>query len=192
MSKRIAIIGWGSLIWDLENLTPHTAGDWQMTKGPQLPMEFSRISPKRKMGLVVCLDPLVGVACATHVIQSSRNDIIQTLADLAARERASHELIGWADPARGAGRMEGVVSLVSQWCSANEWDGAVWTDLEPNFSAYTQQTFSIDRGISYLKTLQGENLIEAHNYIENAPVHTKTPLRDALKNDAWWQDLKKN
>jgi hypothetical protein len=33
-------------------------------------MEFSRISPKRAMGLVVCLDPAAGVPCPTHAIGS--------------------------------------------------------------------------------------------------------------------------
>ncbi len=192
MSKRIAIIGWGSLIWDLEILTSHICGDWQMTKGPQLPLEFSRISPKRKMGLVVCLDPTIGMPCATHVIRSNRDTVDAAQADLAARERAPHGRIGWADIAGGAGRMGSVVLQVQQWCAENGWDGAVWTDLEPNFIDHTQQEFSVARGIAYLKTLNGENLSEAFDYIENAPSHTKTPLRDALAVDPWWQSLKKD
>ena len=92
--SRIAIIGWGSLIWDLEILTPHTTGDWLMEHGPRLPMEFSRVSHKRKMGLVVCLDPFHGTECMTHVVRSTKNDISQTIDDLAARERAPLGLIG--------------------------------------------------------------------------------------------------
>ena len=51
--RGIAILGYGSLIWDLEILAPHVAGNWEMRAGPSLPMEFSRISKKRKLGLVV-------------------------------------------------------------------------------------------------------------------------------------------
>lgn len=191
--SRIAILGWGSLIWDLENLTPHTTGVWLMEAGPLLPMEFSRISPKRKLGLVVCLDPTVGVDCKTHAIQSTNSDITLTIDNLAARERAPLGLIG-AVHANGLqkGRMPDVCDAVASWCETNDWDGAVWTDLEPNFFEYTQQNFSIAAGASYLRTLSGENLIEAHNYIENAPHQTRTPLRSALANDAWWQELKKD
>ena len=191
--SRIAILGWGSLIWDLENLTPHTAGDWLMEAGPRLPMEFSRISPKRKLGLVVCLDPVVGVECTTNVIHSTKTDISHTIDDLAARERTPLDLIG-AVHSDGfqKGRMPEVCSAVSAWCEANDWDGAVWTDLEPNFRDYTKQRFSLDAGLSYLRTLSGENLIEAHNYIESAPDQTQTPLRTALSKDAWWQGLKEN
>ena len=192
MSK-IAILGWGSLIWDLEILTPHTTGDWLMEAGPRLPMEFSRISPKRKLGLVVCLDPVVGMECTTNVIQSTKADISHTVNDLAARERAPLDLIG-AVHADGLqkGRMPEVCGAVAQWCAINGWDGAVWTDLEPNFFDYTRLDFTIDAGLSYLQTLSGESLTEAHNYIESAPSQTQTPMRSALANDPWWQSLKKN
>lgn len=188
--SRIAIIGWGSLIWDLEILTPHVAGDWLMEAGPKLPMEFSRISPKRKLGLAVCLDPDAGVACKTHIIQSSRRDITEALEDLRARERAPEGRIGAYHRDFQHSRMPEVVELVKNWCAANGWDGAVWTDLEPNFKAHTAQDFSVQNGVEYLKTLQGESLKEAYDYIQNAPAQTDTPLRAALKNDPWWQGLR--
>ena len=164
-----------------------------MEAGPRLPMEFSRISPKRKLGLVVCLDPVVGMECTTNVIQSTKPDIMHTIDDLAARERAPLDLIG-AVHCSGLqkGRMPEVCSAVSDWCEVNGWDGAVWTDLEPNFFEYTKHNFTIDAGLKYLRTLSGESLIEAHNYIERAPHQTKTPLRAALAKDTWWQSLKEN
>lgn len=187
---RIAILGWGSLIWDLENLTPHTTGNWMMEAGPRLPMEFSRISPKRKMGLVVCLDPLHGVECVTHAIQSIRGDVAQTVDDLAARERAPLDLIG-AVNAHGLqkGRMPEVCQAVANWCDAHGWDGAVWTDLEPNFVDHTGQAFSLQAGHAYLQTLSGESLVEAFNYIQSAPSQTRTPMRTVLENDPWWRGL---
>ena len=72
---RIAILGWGSLIWDIEILAPHVTGAWQMSGGPDLPMEFSRVSAKRKMGLAVCLDPQDGALCPTHAIRSTRTQV---------------------------------------------------------------------------------------------------------------------
>lgn len=189
---RIAILGWGSLIWDLENLTPYTLGEWLMEAGPRLPMEFSRISPKRKMGMVVCLDPQHGVECVTHVIRSTRKDVTGAAQDLAARERAPLDLIGAVDlDGYTQGRMPAVCDAVRKWCVANGWDGAVWTDLEPNFEMHTGQAFTLARGLAYAKTLTGKNLIEAYNYIESAPRQTKTPMRSLLENDPWWQGLKR-
>lgn len=187
--SRIAIIGWGSLIWDLEILKPHVAGEWQMEAGPRLPMEFSRVSPKRKLGLAVCLDPVAGVPCQTHIIRSTRGEMPAAVEDLRARERAPEGRIGAYHASFQHGRMPEVVALVRAWCEANDWDGAVWTDLEPNFKAHTKLEFSVAEGIRYLKTMRGENLEEAYAYIENAPVQTATPLRAALAKDAWWQGL---
>ncbi len=159
--SKIAIIGWGSLIWDLEILAPQVQGDWQMEAGPLLPMEFSRVSPKRKLGLAVCLDPAVGVPCRTHVIRSTRHKIEAAIEDLRARERAPEGLIGAYHTGFQHGRMPEVVAQVQAWCAANGWDGAVWTDLEPNFAEHTGRAFSVDEGLRYLKTLRGESLREA-------------------------------
>lgn len=191
MTSCIAIIGWGSLIWDLDDLAPKIAGPWRMRVGPRLPMEFSRVSLKRKMGLVVCLDPMIGVPCATHAIASIRTDLGDARFDLAVRERAAVERIGWADAGgRGESRLPRVAAAVSDWCRTSGWAGAVWTDLEPNFREATGRDFSIPVGAAYLRTLRGDSLDEAFRYIRNAPWTTRTPMRRALAADPWWRGLR--
>jgi hypothetical protein len=188
---RIAILGWGSLLWDLDDLAPKVAGSWRIRAGPRLPMEFSRISPKRRMGLVVCLDPVAGVPCPTHAIRSVRVRLAEAVDDLAARERSPRDRIGWATAeGAGAGRMPEVVAAVTEWCRATGWAAAVWTDLEPNFSATTGVDFGVAAGCAYLRGLAGASLIEAHRYIRNAPRTTRTPLRRALAVDPWWRGLR--
>jgi hypothetical protein len=187
--NRYAILGWGSLIWDLDNLATHVQGDWAMGAGPELPMEFTRISPKRKLGLVVCLDATHGVGCATHAIASVRGEIGPAVTDLARRERAPEELIGAVCLATGHanGGSPQIIDRVSAWCAAQGWSGAVWTDLRPNFEEHLGDGFSIPRAVAYLRTLVGESLDEAVRYIENAPAATDTPLRRALVIEDWWQ-----
>jgi hypothetical protein len=188
---RIAILGWGSLIWDLDDLAPKVAGGWVMRAGPRLPMEFSRVSPKRLMGLVVALDPLDGVACATHAIRSRRTRLADAVADLAARERASEERIGWAEAGgRSFSRLPEVAGAIADWCATAGWHAAVWTDLEPNFHSMTGRPFSIGAGIAHLRELEGANLAEAHRYICAAPLGTRTPLRRALVRDDWWRGIR--
>ena len=186
---KIAILGWGSLLWDIENLAPFVTGDWRMSGGPALPMEFSRVSPKRKMGLAVCLDPENGALCATHAIQSTRTDVELSVQDLAARERASISRIGWATTTDSFGRLPAVNALVTQWCIEGDYDAALWTDLEPNFEQPPRDAFTVPRAIAYLKTLRGEQIEEAYRYIEEAPPTTMTPLRRALEQDPWWTSL---
>jgi hypothetical protein len=186
---KIAVIGWGSLIWDIDNLAPYICGDWMMRAGPALPMEFARVSPKRKMGLAVCLDAIHGDQCATHAILSVRDDIMLAAEDLRARERATAEMIGFIHPASGAvqaatGR---VADVLADWCAVTGAAGAVWTDLNQNFYEATGEVFSVPRAVDYLKTLRGESLEEAVRYIEFAPETTSTPLRRALAEDEWWR-----
>lgn len=188
MQKCIAILGWGSLIWDLEVLEPHVHADWLMHHGPHLPMEFTRVSAKRKMGLAVCLDPDAGVPCPTHAIRSVRDDIRAAQADLAARERAPLDGIGYVCTATGiVGGRAAIAEQVGAWCARAGWQGAVWTDLQSNYAETRGEPFTLDAAHAYLRTLTGESLDEAVRYIQNAPVATDTPLRRRLVNDPWWQ-----
>lgn len=184
-----AILGWGSLLWDLDTLVPHVRGDWEHHGGPVLPMEFTRVSPKRKMGLVVCLDTVHGAPCRTHAIASARDRIDAVVDDLARRERAPAKWIGAVCHRSGhrSGACAAVVALVAEWCAGRGLTGAVWTDLASNFEERLGTGFSIPRAVAYLQTLGGDSLDEAVRYIENAPAATDTPLRRALAAEAWWQ-----
>ena len=183
-----AILGWGSLLWDLDDLAPHVRGDWAMRGGPALPMEFTRVSPKRKMGLVVCLDAAHGVGCATHAIASAKEEVSAVVADLARRERAPEDRIGRVCLASGHahGSSPEIVAGVRRWCLGEGWTGAVWTDLPSNFEDHLGEVFSVPRAVAYLRRLAGESLDEAVRYIESAPAATDTPLRRALAAEAWW------
>lgn len=188
---RIAVIGWGSLLWDLDDLTPHVCGDWSVASGPVLPFEFVRVSPKRKQALVVVIDDKHGVDCATSHITSVRDSLDHAVEDLARRERTTGEHIGFAtrDGGSASSRHDFVASRVSEWLGASPFDGAVWTDLAGNYEEVLGQPFSVSAAIAYLQTLSGDALIEAHRYIEQAPANVETPLRKALRGEAWWQAI---
>ncbi len=184
----IAILGWGSLLWDLDDLAPKVAGPWALRAGPRLPMEFSRISAKRRMGLTLALDPEMGVPCATHAIRSCRRGLAEARADLAARERAPIERIGWAGSGGFESRLPQVAEAIAAWCETSGWAGAVWTDLEPNFATHAGTGFSVAAATAWLRGLTGESFDEAHRYIRNAPPTARTPLRRALVRDPWWRE----
>ena len=184
---RIAIIGYGSLIWDLENLEPHVSGSWNIGGGPQMPVEFSRISPKRKKALVLVIDETLGHACKTCVIASNRNNLDEAVADLARRERCPHDAVGVVTERSTASC--GVPAAVHNWLGASAFDAAIWTSLPANFHSETGEQFTHARGVDYLKTLKGESLGEAWRYIEYAPAVTSTPFRRHLAQDSFWQSL---
>ena len=187
---QIAIIGWGSLLWDLEVLEPHVVPEWQRAAGPSLPLEFSRVSPKRLRALALIIDPDHGTECQTSLVNSRRDRLEDTVSDLAARERAPLDRIGFASK-NGAWQstIPGIEGNVGTWLISSGYDGAVWTDLPANFRDETGAQFSIHRAISYLKTLNGNALLEAKRYIELAPEESMTALRQALGEDPWWKDV---
>lgn len=186
MRNAVAIIGWGSLIWDPENLSPHIVGGWRMGGGPALPLEFSRISPKRKMGLALCIDEGVGAPCATHAIRSARGDVDAARVDLAARERAPLDLIGMVC-ARTGRRAGAGADHAAAWVAANGALGAVWTALPPNFTDHAAEPFDLAAAERWLLGLSGDSRDEAVRYIQNAPAATDTPLRRMLAGRDWWR-----
>ncbi len=183
---RIAIVGYGSLIWDLDNLAPFIKGSWSLGTGPKMPVEFSRISPKRKNALVLVIDHTLKHDCATNVIESNRCDLNQAVEDLAARERCGIEMVGYVDKGDASYKAFPAVEL---WLKNSSFDGVVWTALPANYRLETGGDFNHLSARDYIKTLSLEQLAEAWRYIEYAPEVTDTPFRRFLKQDTFWQSL---
>ena len=186
----IAIIGWGSLIWDLEILEDHVDPRWHRGAGPTLPLEFSRVSPKRKKALALIVDPDHGTECATSLVVSRRSSLEEAVEDLAARERAPLDRIGYASRS-GSWRstVSGLETRFEAWFESQGFSGAVWTDLPANFAEETGIAFSIPAAVDYLRSLEGASLLEAKRYIELAPEETMTALRQTLGSEDWWAQV---
>ena len=187
MSK-IAVIGFGSLLWDLDDLAPKVSGEWKMYEGPILPLEFSLVSRKRYYALALVIDYGDGAPCPTCVIDSVRSKIGAAIVDLANRERMEPTNIGFVDRNTGESRShrEETRNTFWNWIEDLNYDGAVWTDGERNFEALTGRAFSLQTAQDHLRSLQGMSLEEARRYIRNAPARVETPLRRALENSPWW------
>ena len=187
---KIAIIGYGSLIWDLDDLEPKVDGHWRRGTGPEMPIEFARVSPKRKLGLVLVIHEDVPQASKTSYLMSQRDSLEQAVIDLAARERTDAKHIGYATRSgQQFSRTKTIPPNVTEWLDEAGLDAAVWTDLDGNFDDHTGETFSHQAGLSYLRSLSGESLYEAWRYITYAPHETDTPFRRFLKSDDWWSAL---
>ena len=187
MSK-IAVIGFGSLLWDLDDLAPKVSGEWKMYEGPVLPLEFSLISRKRHYALALVIDYGDGAPCPTCVIDSVRSEIGAAIVDLANRERMEPTNIGFVDRNTGESHShrEETRNTFWNWIEDSNYDGAVWTDGERNFEALTGRAFSLQTAQDHLRSLQGISLEEARRYIRNAPARVETPLRRALEGAPWW------
>ena len=187
--ERIAIIGFGSLLWDLDDLAPHVSGDWYVDHGPTLPIEFALVSRKRKRALAAVIDHGFGEHCVASVIESRKDTLPEAVADLARRERCDEQHIGALHRANGFSRAKHSVTteLVGEWLQTTHYHAAIWTDAQSNFEEMTGVVFSVTTAVEYLQALPQESLREAKRYIENAPVDT--PLRRELQDKVWWIEV---
>jgi hypothetical protein len=85
MQAQIAILGWGSLLWDVRPEFDEQHGDWR-PDGPTLKLEFSRVSSTRLGALTLVIDPEHGVPTTVAWCLSRRNDPDDAVADLRCRE----------------------------------------------------------------------------------------------------------
>jgi len=177
---RIVILGWGSLIWDPRNLPKE--GFWQ-TGGPELPIEFSRISKDCRLTLVIDFNK--GKNVPTRYVLSPRVDINDAISDLALREGTDKDNIGYVDlfnnPKYKKDNSEKTCNIVREWCKGKEFDGAVWTALPSNFEEETKKKFNLNVAINYLNGLPETARKNALKYIRNTPEEVATFLREKLK-----------
>lgn len=167
---KIAIIAWGSLIWDKRELP--IIGEWQKG-GPMLPIEFSRISSDGRLTLVI--DDKNGVPVSTYYAQSGATDLMQAVEDLRKREGSPKEMIGVASKNINSRRLGH--ESIHAWAIAHKWDAAIWTGLPSNFEEKHHVPFTVQNGLDYLKTLEGEKRYRAMEYINLAPERVDTPFR---------------
>ena len=190
---KIAVLAWGSLQWDPRNLEISAAFE---PTGPELPIEFSRISGKgeapRRLTLVI--DETNGAPCKTYVALSSYGELGAAKENLRVREGMQHvNGVGFVDRLTGEASFRAMerhptsVSVVRSWLATTEFDAAIWTALASNFEESQNQPFSIDTALSFLASLSEDNLAVALKYIRYAPQQTQTSLREAVAKR--WQGL---
>jgi hypothetical protein len=178
----IAILGWGSLIWDPRDLpreSPWSRG------GPELKIEFSRISRDARLTLVI--DPVAGAPVVTRYALSPRTLIADAVEDLARREGTVRKWIGYVDlerdesSPRGTSQDAEVTQILKRWCREKKFNGAVWTALSPNFLEETGRAFTTENALAYLSGLpKGARAVALH-YIDSAPDEVATPVRTARR-----------
>lgn len=178
----IAILAWGSLVWDPRTL--RIKNDWR-NNGPKLEIEFSRVSKDGRLTLVV--DPENGVEVSTYYAKSIRDDLGDAIADLRDREGTIRKRIGFVDLKNNKiSQTEftdhvDVFQTVEDWCNREEYDAAVWTALPSQFKEQTKMEFTVGNAISYLCGLPISAKNNAIEYLKKAPVGIATPVRKKIE-----------
>ncbi len=186
---RIAILGWGSLLWEGIAEFDRWHDAWKYD-GPSLKIAFSRISESRLGALTLVMDAQHGGLIGVAWCLSKRTNLEDALCDLRCREGTTVGNIGWmvVAPHSDSTKGDAVEYLILTWARAKKVDAIVWTALKSNFKDITKQPFSIDAAMLYLRGLRPEGKVEAAEYVRRAPDFVKTPLRSALQRQPWFSE----
>ena len=182
----IAFLGWGSLIWDPRNL--RTKGEWK-NDGPSLPIEFMRLSSRRRITLVIYPGER---EVQTLWIKADFEDLDDAIDNLSTRESTVSGWIGYVTLPDCTSRCRaepGELEHIQQWAKEKELDAVVWTDLKDNPKRFTKETgmqMNKDNIIKYLGSLQGNALESAKEYVQKAPKQIDTELRHRIKKELGW------
>jgi|SRR5712691_10355766 len=182
---RIAILGWGSLLWEGTEFD-RWHEPWQ-DDGPRLKLEFSRISASRSGALTLVIDEEHGSPTTVAWCLSKRAGVDDAVCDLRAREGTTIEKIGRSTVTRQETRGEPENAIIA-WARTKNLDYIVWTALKSNFPKKMNQPFSVVAAIAYLKTLDPAGKAKAAEYVWRAPMFIKTDLRSALQGEPWFSE----
>jgi hypothetical protein len=181
---KIALLGWGSLLWDPRDL--QLATPFQLT-GPRLPIEFCRVSKNHRLTLII--DEDFGILCRTYAGTSACTELDAAVENLRLREGMSSATdVGFIEIAAqersrtATERHPHAVETIADWAVNSGYDAAIWTALDSHFEGQTKEPFSVNAAMRFLENLEQhdpEAFARALDYIRRAPAATQTPVRDA-------------
>lgn len=187
---KIAILGWGSLIWNPQNLNYNKELGWN-TEGPYLPIEFSRISSNGRLTLVIEKNAEM---LKTLFAISHYEKLDEALLDLAVREGCSKGKIGYCYKDKS-----GVIcdpkdfkfqSDIEKWMVTNDdIDAVLWTNLSVKFYDTIGLKLTVENIINYLETLDENIKPLAEEYIRKAPKQIDTKMRRAIEERLKWYKI---
>lgn len=187
---KIAILGWGSLIWNPEKLNYDKELGWNK-EGPILPIEFSRISKDGRLTLV--LDKNANSVKTLYAI-SNYSDLEIAILDLAIREGCSRGKIGSCEKIKDECRFTPnnffFKNEIENWLTAlPEIHAVIWTNLSVKFKDTLGLDYCSESVIKYLQTLSEEKKALAEEYIRKAPNQICTKMRKEIEDKLKWTKI---
>jgi len=185
MVTRIAVLGWGSLIWDRQNLKRSTG--W-FSDGPCLSVEFARVSSHSRATLVLVDDV---VASRSLWARSSLDEMSKAAENLRLREGPTKP--DWIYQTDSAGTrnildepIEGLsIDKVEEWLERRpDLSGVVWTGIEPDGFDLSLLEREVVAWLS--KLLEKGEHARAEEYVRKAPSSIDTPVRRAIQEAFGW------
>jgi diadenosine tetraphosphate (Ap4A) HIT family hydrolase len=175
---RIAILGWGSLIWNPSELKKKSE-KW-CEDGPLLPIEFAKKSSRGRLTLVLYKNAKP-VKTLWNICDSE--DLEEAICNLARREETTTKNIGYIskDNKERCNAVPSILGTIKSWAEQRQLDAVIWTDLTSKGFKPTK-----DNVRNHIKSLSASEFEDAKIYVRNAPKQVKTEIRDFLEKEFGW------
>ncbi|MGO2357359.1 MAG: hypothetical protein ACTH6S_04015 [Mesonia sp.] len=185
---KIAILGWGSLVWNPKSLQYNQEIGWQKN-GPMLPLEFSRISNDFRLTLV--LEPTAKLVQSLYAI-STNTTIDEAVLNLAVREGSARSAIGYYGKYTNETKLNDFkyIENIKEWLTIHpEIDAVIWTNLKANWKKTDRVKSKKRDRLEHLKALDGSTKAIAEEYIRKAPFQITTNFRKEIENEFKWYPI---
>ena len=184
---KIAILGWGSLIWLPKDLKFDTNIGWK-ENGPVLPIEFARISKDGRLTLVITPN---GTDVPTLYAVSSFDSLDLAILNLAVREGSVRKSIGYYNKSKDefSPIAFSFKENIKNWIQTTDFDAVIWTNLPEKWILNDENKTKIDSNnrIDYLQNLKGIESALAEEYIHNTPKQIATTYRNQIIKTLGWK-----
>ncbi len=184
---KIAILGWGSLIWLPKDLKFDTNSGWK-ENGPVLPIEFARISKDGRLTLVITPN---GTEVPTLYAVSSFDSLNLAVLNLKKREGTNEKYIGSYNKSKDEfSPIEfPYKDNIKNWIQTSDFDAVIWTNLPEklNLENMTKTEKDPDGRINYLQNLKGSESALAEEYIRNTPKQIATKYKTQIIKTLGWE-----
>lgn len=191
----IAILGWGSLIWNPGNLgieKEKGKNIWHNT-GPMLPIEFARISKDGRLTLVIV--PGEKLVQTLYTISTFKEiDLVKL--DLAVREGCGKDKIGsyFKKKDEFIPNNFKCKEEIKNWVMQNERiDAVIWTNLSEKYWYLNdnKEKIEVDKSdiISYLRNLPSDKQAISEQYVRKTPSSIDTIQRKIIEEVLGWTEI---
>jgi hypothetical protein len=187
---KIAILGWGSLIWnprDLEINKTKGKNGWH-DDGPMLPIEFARISQDGRLTLVI----VPGVKSVQTLYAISKFKVLDhAVLDLAVREGCGRKHIGFYNKIMDNFEPKEFEfkNQIECWINNKKYDegidAVIWTNLTEKLKDGNGKEWNKKNIVEYLNSLPSNKKALAEQYVRRTPVTIDTKIRKKLEKNGW-------
>ena len=187
---KIAILGWGSLLWQPKDLQFDKEIGWS-ENGPMLPIEFARISKDGRLTLVITKDVK---EVKTYFAISNYKTLEEAVLNLAVREGCGREQIGGYDKSKNTFSTKVFFEQnILEWINNTDIDAVIWTNLGENWAVKNDDGKVIEivpnERVDYLKKLKNNKRALAEEYIRRTPTQIKTHYRSLIEKELGWKPI---